>query len=232
MKIRAVPKTYSGVLFRSTLEADWAATLDHYGIVWQYEPEAVQLPSGTYYRPDFYLPELTTWLEVKGWHNERLDKAQELASAVQCSPACRDVERVTILKKDVDRYSALPDGDTQVFIKDVGPVRVVDGRYVPEVRSVEPLKRTVSLPHDPLSPSSCRFTSDRPWRLVVVGRPATRNEIAIEANGFQWIQCGTCLRFGFSRIDMNSGWAIFCRYCREVPLFNGDDPRRDFYRAA
>lgn len=224
MKIRAVPKTYSGVLFRSTLEADWAATLDHYGIVWQYEPEAVQLPSGAYYRPDFYLPQLTTWLEVKGWHNERLDKAQELASAVQCSPDCRDVERVTILKKDVEKYSSLPDGDTQVFVKDVGPVRVTDGRYIPEVRSFEPLARTVSLPHDPLSPSSCRYSFQNPWNLVVIGRPATRGVMLWDSLDVTFGQCLACGKCGFA--------AQRCRSCGH-PISSQwqDGSGQPFYRA-
>jgi hypothetical protein len=85
-RITSVPLTYAGVRFRSTLEADWAATLDSLGIVWQYEPEAVQLPSGTLYRPDFYLPEIATWLEVKGPHDERLEKTRELAAAVCSEP--------------------------------------------------------------------------------------------------------------------------------------------------
>ena len=59
------------MLFRSTLEADWAATLDSLSIGWQYEPEGVQLPSGELHRPDFYLPGIATWLEVKGPHGER-----------------------------------------------------------------------------------------------------------------------------------------------------------------
>jgi hypothetical protein len=88
VSINSVPTTYAGVRFRSTLEADWAATLDSLDIVWQYEPEAVKLPSGTLYRPDFYLPEIATWLEVKGPHNERLDKTRELAEAVSCPPGC------------------------------------------------------------------------------------------------------------------------------------------------
>jgi len=86
--IAAVPTTYAGVEFRSTLEADWAATLDSLGIVWQYEPEAVRLPSGTLYRPDFYLPGIATWLEVKGPHMERVFKAYELAQAVCHFPDC------------------------------------------------------------------------------------------------------------------------------------------------
>lgn len=87
-EISSVPMTYAGVRFRSTLEADWAATLDSLGIVWQYEPEAVRLPSGELYRPDFYLPRIATWLEVKGPHNERIDKTIELAKTVFHRPEC------------------------------------------------------------------------------------------------------------------------------------------------
>ena len=86
--IAAVPAEYSGVRFRSTLEADWAATLDVLGVEWQYEPVAVQLPSGVAYRPDFYLPRIATWLEVKGPHGERLGKTRELANAVCHPPDC------------------------------------------------------------------------------------------------------------------------------------------------
>ena len=88
--VTAVPMTYAGVRFRSTLEADWAATLDSLGIVWQYEPEAVRLPSGDLYRPDFYLPKIATWLEVKGPLGERLDKTIALAEAVCHFPGCFD----------------------------------------------------------------------------------------------------------------------------------------------
>lgn len=79
VKVRAVPKTYAGVTFRSTLEADWAATLDRGQIAWSYEPEAVQLPSGAYYRPDFWLPELDAWMEVKGPGVPGIEKPIELA---------------------------------------------------------------------------------------------------------------------------------------------------------
>jgi hypothetical protein len=88
VKITPIPMTYAGVRFRSTLEADWAATLDSLGIEWQYEPEAVRLPSGELYRPDFYLPHIATWLEVKGPHEEGLGKTRELAAAVYHFPDC------------------------------------------------------------------------------------------------------------------------------------------------
>lgn len=76
--IKAVPKRYRGTSFRSTLEADWAATFDELGWHWEYEPVAVSLPSGENYRPDFYLPTQRVWCEVKGPHNERLKKTVDL----------------------------------------------------------------------------------------------------------------------------------------------------------
>lgn len=36
--IKAIPTLYSGVMFRSRLEATWAAFFDQVGLVWDYEP--------------------------------------------------------------------------------------------------------------------------------------------------------------------------------------------------
>ncbi|SEB29763.1 hypothetical protein SAMN04490357_0025 [Streptomyces misionensis] len=82
--IDAVPTTYAGTRFRSRLEADWAITLNGLGIAWDYEPELITLPSGTQYVPDFWLPEIGTWLEVKGPHTPRREKATELGNARAC----------------------------------------------------------------------------------------------------------------------------------------------------
>lgn len=84
MTIEAVPSWYAGITFRSKLEADWAATLDQWGIRWEYEPETISLPSGVNYIPDFWLPELGTWLEVKGTGVPRIEKAIELGKARAC----------------------------------------------------------------------------------------------------------------------------------------------------
>lgn len=82
--IEAVPTEYAGITFRSRLEADWAATLDASNIKWAYEPETITLPSGTVYIPDFWLPELGTWIEVKGPGIPRVEKTAELAQARAC----------------------------------------------------------------------------------------------------------------------------------------------------
>lgn len=82
MTIKPVPKRYRGTWFRSTLEADWAATFDMFGWDWQYEPEALELPDGTRYRPDFYLQTQRVYAEVKGPHNERIVKPIDLQAAL------------------------------------------------------------------------------------------------------------------------------------------------------
>lgn len=78
--IRAVPQTYKGVTFASTLEADWAATFDFYSITWSYEPVAMRLSDGQLYRCDFWLPTQRVWCEVKGPHEERIDKPRKLGA--------------------------------------------------------------------------------------------------------------------------------------------------------
>lgn len=80
-EIEAIPTTRDGVEFRSRLEARWAAYLDYWHIAWTYEPEVITLPSGVVYIPDFWLPELRTWIEVKGRGIPRVEKAYELAEA-------------------------------------------------------------------------------------------------------------------------------------------------------
>ncbi len=84
MTIAAIPTWYAETTFRSKLEADWAATLDSLAIRWEYEPQTLTLPSGTVYIPDFWLPEIGTWLEVKGTGVPRVEKAIELGESRAC----------------------------------------------------------------------------------------------------------------------------------------------------
>lgn len=90
MTVEAIPSWYAGIVFRSKLEADWAATLDRYHVPWQYEPETLTLPSGATYIPDFWLPDHGIWLEVKGTGVPRIEKAIELGQtrACHCDGTC------------------------------------------------------------------------------------------------------------------------------------------------
>lgn len=63
--IKAIETTYNGIKYRSRLEALWAAKLDELGIEHVYEPQGYKMGS-IQYLPDFYLPDLDMFAEVKG----------------------------------------------------------------------------------------------------------------------------------------------------------------------
>lgn len=64
MDLKPIPTTYRSVTFRSRLEARWAAFFDSMNTEWLYEYEGFSLPSGRYL-PDFWLPSIRTWIEIK-----------------------------------------------------------------------------------------------------------------------------------------------------------------------
>jgi hypothetical protein len=57
--------SYSATHFRSRAEARWAVFFDLMGWDWDYEPCHYDLGAMNYL-PDFYLPQVSTWVEVKG----------------------------------------------------------------------------------------------------------------------------------------------------------------------
>jgi nucleoside 2-deoxyribosyltransferase len=62
--VRAIETSYRGYRFRSRLEARWAVFFDAAGIDWQYEVEGYVV-KGERYLPDFWLPGLQTFVEIK-----------------------------------------------------------------------------------------------------------------------------------------------------------------------
>ena len=60
----AIVTPYNGINFRSRLEAKWAAMFDHLGVEWLYEMEGYELSRR--YLPDFFIPRLQLWVEIKG----------------------------------------------------------------------------------------------------------------------------------------------------------------------
>lgn len=65
MKAKPIQTRYAGHLFRSRLEARWAVLFDAAGIEWEYEVQGYELASGWWYLPDFWLPQVMMWAEVK-----------------------------------------------------------------------------------------------------------------------------------------------------------------------
>lgn len=83
---RPIPTQYAGVRFRSRLEARWAVFFDSLGIRWVYEPDGLEI-DGIWYLPDFWLPDLRRFFEVKPTR-EALDhgmpKIRALAESLPC----------------------------------------------------------------------------------------------------------------------------------------------------
>lgn len=135
MHIKPIPTRYEGVTFRSRLEASYAATLDHMGVPWQYEPEGYQLSDGSWYLPDFYLPTCHGWLEVKGDHQERMSKVEQFAAdlwkeAGEPDPASPSAPMVVLAKsprrgvvlKGGPGTKGLIDGENPSFLAVRGPL--------------------------------------------------------------------------------------------------------------
>lgn len=62
--IKAIDTIYRGNFFRSRGEAKWAVFMDAAGVAYEYEPQGFETEAGRYL-PDFYLPDLGEWLEIK-----------------------------------------------------------------------------------------------------------------------------------------------------------------------
>jgi hypothetical protein len=65
MNIKPIETIYKGYRFRSRLEARWAVFFDAMGIEWEYEKEGFDLGDAGWYLPDFWLPQVEMWAEVK-----------------------------------------------------------------------------------------------------------------------------------------------------------------------
>ncbi len=63
--MKAIETHYKGYRFRSRLEARWAVFFETLKIKFEYEPEGYELGAGDRYLPDFWLPELHVFVEIK-----------------------------------------------------------------------------------------------------------------------------------------------------------------------
>jgi len=85
MTIAPIETRYAGHRFRSRTEARWAVFFDVVGIRYQYEANGFVVRSGAYL-PDFWLPELRLFFEVKGEDptDEERQKCRDLTEASEC----------------------------------------------------------------------------------------------------------------------------------------------------
>ena len=63
--MKAIDTIYNGYKFRSRLEARWAVFFDELDIKYDYEVEGFDLGDAGWYLPDFWLPDIQAWIEIK-----------------------------------------------------------------------------------------------------------------------------------------------------------------------
>lgn len=83
--IETLPSYWRGTCFRSRTEARWAVFFDAIGLRWEYEPEGFKLEDGTWYLPDFWLPDMGMWSEVKPASGATDDERRKIEMLVQGS---------------------------------------------------------------------------------------------------------------------------------------------------
>jgi hypothetical protein len=81
--IKPIETNYAGFSFRSRTEARWAVFMDAMDVAYQYEPEGFKTSAG-WYLPDFYIPSLDCFLEIKNIPQplNECDKAAALVKLV------------------------------------------------------------------------------------------------------------------------------------------------------
>lgn len=84
--MQILPTEFDGHRFRSRTEARWAAFFKAASIRYEYEPEGYNLPSG-WYIPDFFLPDIRTFVEIKGRHPSSTEqrKCEDLSAETHCN---------------------------------------------------------------------------------------------------------------------------------------------------
>ena len=88
MDIKPIETSYNGYRFRSRLEARWAVFFHGLGLEYQYEPEGYQMDA-IQYLPDFYVPSLNRWFEIKG-------KPLSVNEIQKCEEFCRRLDNENI----------------------------------------------------------------------------------------------------------------------------------------
>lgn len=80
--MQAIQTYHNGYHFRSRLEARWAVYFETMDFEYLYEHEGFDLDNAGYYLPDFYLPHVGMWAEVKPepFNKTELAKLEALAA--------------------------------------------------------------------------------------------------------------------------------------------------------
>lgn len=112
--VKAIETTYAGHRYRSRCEARWAIFLDVLNIAFNYELEGFELESD-YYLPDFYLPQVKSYAEVKPgtFSPKETEKCHQLADFTGCPVLMLDGPPAA-----KSYYAALPSEDEAAVVQE------------------------------------------------------------------------------------------------------------------
>lgn len=136
-EIAAKRTKYRGIWFKSSLEARVAEALDELGVAWEYESRGFRGSRyrGGQYTPDFYLPELSVYIEVVGRIDDRhLHNARVF---------CQENDAVDLVFWPSDTYPQVSE-DHPAFLFIISRGVLMDTRY-----------KNIERGHSNLSVSQC-----------------------------------------------------------------------------
>jgi hypothetical protein len=82
-KIPAIRTRLNDVLYASKTEAQWVIFFNEMGLRFEYEPAYFTLPGGIVYRPDFWLPQVKWFAEVKPFDGDQTEFRRKTKALVQ-----------------------------------------------------------------------------------------------------------------------------------------------------
>lgn len=125
--IPAVETKYKGQSYRSRTEARWAVFLTELGVSFEYEPEALKLPSSEVYLPDFYIHDFDAYIEVKP--NSHDVVVQETKKALELSTNIKSSFWLALGAPDSNNYNifVLSDYGRETLVEDI--IRNTDNAY-------------------------------------------------------------------------------------------------------
>ncbi|MBS3928323.1 MAG: hypothetical protein KGZ65_07910 [Sphingomonadales bacterium] len=119
-EVEAIKTVHNGISFRSRTEARWAVFFDTLGLSFEYEKTHFDLPDSQRYLPDFFLPELNAWFEVKAENDaivtEEAYKARLLAAS---KPGIRVWLAIGPPRAEIPNILTLDDWDVETPIEEI-----------------------------------------------------------------------------------------------------------------
>lgn len=118
-RLKAIETKYAGRKFRSRVEARWAVFFEHLKLRWDYEAEGYDL-DGEFYLPDFILPDLKLYIEVKGVepNEDDIRKAKKLAQQSSYRGVVIAVGQPADQKLKLYGFKDIEDGTGYCFAQD------------------------------------------------------------------------------------------------------------------